>query len=336
MSERVGGERPRSGSTSVTIALAGDTMLGRGVAAELQRIPPEALVSSKLAEVTRSADAFVLNLECCVSDRGSRWPDPNKPFFFRAPASAVRTLVQLGVSCVTLANNHALDFGYEALEDTLAYVRAAGIATVGAGSNLQEARSPAVLDVGGVRVAVFAFTDHPAAYAARPTRAGVAYADLRDGVPRWLVEAIATARADAVIVTPHWGPNMATSPVPRVVAAAAELIDAGATIVAGHSAHVFHGVDGRVIYDLGDFLDDYATDPILRNDLGLVWLVTLEGDRPPLIDSVPIELAYCRTDLARDEDARWIAERLRSACEPFGTTVSVVGSRFRLYPRTTR
>ena len=45
---------------------------------------------------------------------------------------------------------------------------------------------------------------------------------------------------------------------------------AGATLVAGHSAHVFHGVADRVIYDLGDFIDDYATDPALRNDLGLL------------------------------------------------------------------
>jgi poly-gamma-glutamate synthesis protein (capsule biosynthesis protein) len=51
--------------------------------------------------------------------------------------------------------------------------------------------------------------------------------------------------------------------------AAEALVAAGATLVAGHSAHIFHGVAGRVLFDLGDFLDNYAVDPELRNDLGL-------------------------------------------------------------------
>ncbi|MER3412534.1 MAG: poly-gamma-glutamate biosynthesis protein, partial [Thermoleophilia bacterium] len=80
------------------------------------------------------------------------------------------------------------------------------------------------------------------------------------------------APADLVLVTPHWGPNMAVEPVPHVRRAACELVEAGASLVAGHSAHVFQGVQGRVLYDLGDFLDDYRVDPELRNDLGLLWL----------------------------------------------------------------
>jgi poly-gamma-glutamate synthesis protein (capsule biosynthesis protein) len=85
-------------------------MLGRGVAAALEHVEPASIVSPRLADLTRAADLLVLNLECCVSERGAQWPDPSKPFFFRAPPIAVRLLVHLGVSCVTLANNHALDF----------------------------------------------------------------------------------------------------------------------------------------------------------------------------------------------------------------------------------
>jgi hypothetical protein len=59
----------------------------------------------------RPTDLFVLNLECCTSERGERWTDPRKPFFFRAPPEAVELLCRLGVDCVTLANNHALDDG---------------------------------------------------------------------------------------------------------------------------------------------------------------------------------------------------------------------------------
>ena len=115
------------------LALAGDTMLGRGVAEALASRPPESLFSREVVAVMREADLAVLNLECCISERGTPWPDPRKPFFFRAPPVAVETLTHLGVDCVTLANNHALDFGEEALVDTFAHLSAAGIAWVGAG-----------------------------------------------------------------------------------------------------------------------------------------------------------------------------------------------------------
>ena len=80
------------------LALAGDTMLGRGVAGELERRPPQSLVDPELAEITRDADLFVLNLECCISERGELVP---KTFNFRAPPAAVETLLHLGVGCVT-------------------------------------------------------------------------------------------------------------------------------------------------------------------------------------------------------------------------------------------
>ncbi|MEX1126502.1 MAG: CapA family protein, partial [Acidimicrobiia bacterium] len=83
-------------SGGIRLALAGDTMLGRGVADALSREPPEALFSDEVVDALRGADLFVLNLECCVSDRGERWPDPMKPFFFRAPPVAVDVLRHLG------------------------------------------------------------------------------------------------------------------------------------------------------------------------------------------------------------------------------------------------
>ncbi|HEX6262335.1 MAG TPA: CapA family protein, partial [Actinomycetota bacterium] len=100
---------------AITIALAGDTMLGRGVAERIEERGPRSLVAPEVASLMREADLCILNLECCISDRGEPWPAPGKPFFFRAPATAVETLVDLGVDAVTLANNHALDFGEVAL-----------------------------------------------------------------------------------------------------------------------------------------------------------------------------------------------------------------------------
>jgi poly-gamma-glutamate synthesis protein (capsule biosynthesis protein) len=307
----------------VKVALAGDTMLGRKVAERLESDPPESLLAAEVVEIVREADFCVLNLECCISERGRRFP--GRVFHFRAPPIAVEVLTQLGVDCVTLANNHALDFGPEALVDTLRHLHAAGIACVGAGAEVASAREPVVLEREGFRLAVVGITDHPHEYAAERNRPGVAFADLaRDGVPDWVGETISALRADAILVTPHWGPNMRVDPLPYVRAAANALLAAGATLIAGHSAHVFHGVAPRVLFDLGDFLDDYAVDPELRNDLGLLFLVDLADE---LLEAVPLKLEYTHTCLADGEDAQWIARRFVAACAKLGTEAKVVGNR---------
>jgi len=301
-----------------TLALAGDAMLGRAVAEALVVAGPQAVVADEVIAITQAADLFILNLECCISARGAPWTDPHKAFFFRAPPAATEVLSRLGVDCVTLANNHALDFGPRALLDTLDHLDAVGIAWVGAGRDRREAQAPTLLEADGFHLAVLACSDHPPEFAAGPASPGIAYVDLQRG-PDWLPSAIGRAGADAVLVTPHWGPNMTLQPLPYVRRAAAAMRAAGATLVAGHSAHVFHGVEPGIIYDLGDFLDDYAVEPVLRNDLGLLFLVTLDRLGPRRLEAVPLKLEYCHTRLAADDEAAWIGRRFRAACAELGT-----------------
>ena len=290
-------------------------MLGRKVAEAIVEHGPDALVADEVVAIAREADLFVLNLECCISERGERRREPGKPFFFRAPPEATSVLRRLGVDCVTLANNHALDYGVEALLDTVAHLDAAGIAHVGAGADVVTARAPAVLEADGFRLAVLGCADHPAGCAAGPDTPGIAY-----GLD-WVEDALGAVEADAVLVTPHWGPNMTREPLPQIRAAAADLRAAGATLVAGHSAHVFHGVEDAILYDLGDFLDDYAVDPDLRNDLGLLFLVELDRGGPVGLEAVPLKLDFCHTRLATGEDAAWIRARFADACRRLGTEV---------------
>lgn len=94
------------------------------------------------------------------------FPDPFKPFFFRAPPVATNVLTHLGVDCVTLANNHALDYGATALVDTFEHLEAAGIVWVGAGHDEASARAPVTLEHDGFTLGIVAATDHPASYAA--------------------------------------------------------------------------------------------------------------------------------------------------------------------------
>jgi Bacterial capsule synthesis protein PGA_cap len=321
----------------IAIGLLGDVMLGRMVAAALERQPPETLWAPELRELARSLDLVVCNLECCISSRGRPTSlIEGKPFFFRGPPAAVDALKGMNIRAVGLANNHALDFGEQALEDTLELLHRAGIATAGAGLGLDAARSPAVVSAGGARVGLMAVTDHPVEYAAGPGRSGVALANMREEPPSWLLERVAAARerCDILIAFPHWGPNMTTRPARWQRRAASGLRAAGADLVAGHSAHVFHGVawnDGPVLFDLGDVLDDYMVDPKLRNDLGVlaIWRPHTEQQ----LELVGLRLEYCHTRLAEGADADWIAARLERACSGLGTAVTrAAEQRFTLTP----
>lgn len=296
-------------------------MLGRGVAERLRARGPRSLFSDEVVAAVQQADFALANLECCISERGT---PAHKTFVFRAPPVATEALRHLGVDAVTLANNHAVDFGTDALLDTIAFLDEAGIAHVGAGADIDTARRPLVCRIVDVDVGIVGFSDHPAAFAAGPTRPGIAYASIeRDGVPPWVTATVRNLRTDVRLVTPHWGPNMVPAPLPYVRRAAATLLDAGATLIAGHSAHVFHGVRPSVIYDLGDFVDDYATDPALRNDLGLLFFVTFErtadGVRAVRVEAVPLELEFCFTRFATGDAAEWIARRFTHACRELGT-----------------
>jgi poly-gamma-glutamate capsule biosynthesis protein CapA/YwtB (metallophosphatase superfamily) len=311
---------------SHTIALLGDVMLGRAVGERLAHGDPAEVWAPEVRDLCAECDLVVVNLECCLSTRGSRTRAvPRKPFFFRGPPRAVGTLEAIGVDVAGLANNHALDFGADALEDTLGILTEAGITAVGAAGSPGEARAAVVVG-DSPSLGVLALSDHPRVFAATDRAPGIAYADMAAGLPEWVRDELARLReeADLVLAFLHWGPNMTTAPARWQRERARELLAAGADVVAGHSAHVFHGVErdaeGLVLYDLGDALDDYAVDEYLRNDLG-IFAIWRPEEEPPL-ELVGLRLDFCHTRLAEGVDAEWIAERLEAACAELGTTVS--------------
>jgi len=85
-----------------------------------------------------------------------------------------------------------------------------------------------------------------------------------------------------------------------------------------------------VLFDLGGFIDDYAVDPVLRNDLGLLWLVTLDESGPRELEAVPLMLDLCRTRLADGADAAWVEQRFAHACRAMGTEVTAEGQRLKV------
>jgi poly-gamma-glutamate capsule biosynthesis protein CapA/YwtB (metallophosphatase superfamily) len=324
-----------------TIGLLGDVMLGRGVAERLAEVAPEEVWSPELRELCLECDAVICNLECCISGRG----EPTrrirgKPFFFGAPPVAIFSLRAIGVVAVGMANNHALDYEDRALLDTLELLSEARIEFAGAGPNEAAARQGAIVERAGTRIGLLAVSDHPREYAAGEDEPGIAYADLSRSPPDWLEAELGRLgdACDHVIAFPHWGPNMNPRTASWQVEAATAMMGAGATLVAGHSAHVFHGVGWEkgspLLFDLGDALDDYAVDPRLRNDLG-VLVLWRPGSAEAALELVGLRLDYCRTDLAYGEDAEWIADRLAGACPPLGSAVERVGEqRFRVRRRS--
>ncbi|OLE36514.1 MAG: hypothetical protein AUG48_07200 [Actinobacteria bacterium 13_1_20CM_3_68_9] len=322
-----------------TIALLGDVMLGRTVGERLAEVPPEEVWAPEVRELCRSCDLVVCNLECCISSRGEPTARiRGKPFFFRGPPQAVGSLKAIGVRAVGLANNHALDYEAEALTETLELLGEAGIAVAGAGPGESKARSGAIVEAAGLRVGLVAVSDHPREFAAGRDAAGIAYGNLRRGAPGWLTDELArlAGACDRVVAFPHWGPNMTTEPADWQRRTAEGLQRAGADLVAGHSAHVFHGAGwgprGPLLFDLGDALDDYAVDGRLRNDLGVIALWR-PGDSESELELVGLTLDFCHTRLADGADAEWIAQRLTRACEPLGARAErLAEQRFRVVP----
>jgi poly-gamma-glutamate capsule biosynthesis protein CapA/YwtB (metallophosphatase superfamily) len=269
---------------TATLALTGDLMLNQPIA-EGGRSPGSAGVWALL----HGADLVFANLECPLTSRSA---PADKLVAFRSDPRLARDLVAAGVDVVTLANNHMYDQGVLGMFDTLAALRVAGVAAVGAGEHLGAALAPAILPAQGLRIAFLGVaTTLPVGCAAAPDRPGLApirvttsyvadpsgleetpgiapFVETRawSGDVEAVVAAVRAARrqADACVVGIHWGvPNgwvaqfqdpLATYQRPLARA----LVDAGADVVVGHHPHVLHGIEmleGRpVFYSLGNFV----------------------------------------------------------------------------------
>ncbi|HWV39841.1 MAG TPA: CapA family protein [Vulgatibacter sp.] len=308
------------------VALMGDVMLGRGVREALAAMTPEEPWGDVLP-LLRSASARILNLECAVTRSERRWMRTPKIFHFRAdPVPAVRVLEAASIDACSLANNHSLDFEVEGLEETISTLDRAGIGHAGAGPDLASARRPALLPGG---IALVSCTDNEPDFAADGGWGTFYLPVSTDAATLARVEsAIAAARragARTVIFADHWGPNMVERPPPHFRAFAREVIDRGADVFFGHSAHLTQGVEihrGRpILYDTGDFLDDYAVDPVLRNDRSCLFLLRLEDGAPVGLTLVPVSLGYARVEVARGAERRAILDRMDALSGELGTAL---------------
>jgi hypothetical protein len=240
----------------VTLHCLGDIYASRR-SVELLRTDPSCLDAA--AALLRRADVRFANLETPLLAEGR--PLYSTGVRLKSPPEAVDILRRLGVDMVSLANNHMMDFGPPGLASTLHELNRHQIPAVGAGPTLAAARSPVILTVKGQRVGFLAACDNEGGGASRGGP-GVSLI-----APRALVAAVRRLRnqADYVVVAVHTGIEFCGCPEPFFVKLARRLVDAGATVVAGHHPHVPQGLerrgDGLIVYSLGDFLFDLPRDP---------------------------------------------------------------------------
>jgi len=276
------------------------------------------------------ADAVFANLESPITTSGERWRKSWKMFHFRADPAAIRILECANIRFVCLANNHVLDFGPSGLRDTMRELDAAGIRHAGAGNNAEEAAAPAILNLPGLTIGLIAATDNMRAFAAGRDRPGTNYVEFAAEQPTlaWInrsVSALRQAGAALVVLSAHWGPNMRRVPSNRFRRFAHAAIECGVDVIHGHSAHVFQAIErhksGVILYDTGNFIDDYWKFPFRRTIWSFVFLLDVEAGRPRRLELVPVRIHGSPLGIASGDISEAIKTRMASLCANLGTSV---------------
>jgi poly-gamma-glutamate capsule biosynthesis protein CapA/YwtB (metallophosphatase superfamily) len=308
------------------LLLVGDIMLGRLVN-EILKVEPPAYPWGDTLPLFQQADVRACNLECVLSDAGTPWSATPKIFHFRSDAKNVAVLQAAHVDAVSMANNHVLDFDMEGLLEMKHHLKQAGIHSAGAGTTLKEAAEPVIWKAQGRKLGLIACTDNEPEWAASEKRPGVWYVPTRvqDRRAHQLFDIVQRTKASVacLIISVHWGSNWGYDPPAGHQPFAHALIDQGADIVFGHSGHVVRGIEvykGKpIIYCAGNFLDDYAVDPVERNDQSFLFLMEFRETMPSHLFLYPTVIDHLQAKRANDEESKIIREGMQKRCTQLGT-----------------
>ena len=301
-------------SERVTFAFAGDILLDDSYAMMYHyRNRGSDLYdtfSTALLERMRSADVFMLNNEFPFSTGGT--PTPGKKFTFRANPSNIELYEQMGVDVVSLANNHAYDYGETALMDTFTTLENANIPYVGAGRNIDEAKKPLYLIANGIKIAIVSATQiernaTPDTKEATATSAGV----LRCMDPSALLEVIAEAKAnsDFVVLYIHWGTESQEQTDWLQDEQAPIYAQAGVDLIIGDHPHCLQKIDVvsgvPVIYSLGNFWFNSKTQNTCLVE------ITVNKDGMETFQFIPCIQNDCRTILLEGNEKDGVLNYMR-------------------------
>lgn len=272
-------------------------------------------------KVLASSDINLANLESPIADSGHEYT--GKMFRFRAEHHVAQALRNAGFNLVTLANNHSMDFGGVALIETLQRLSENGIAWIGAGRNLSEAREMALYTIKGKKVAFLGYSlTRPVEFFAGKDRPGTA-----PGYEKLVTADIASARtqADYIIISFHWGKEGAGAVQPYQRRAARAAIDAGADVIFGHHPHVLQGIEryknGIIFYSLGNFA--FASKGAVADVSAMIRLRLDDKHREAEI--LPLDVLHRRVgfqpQLLTGARGAAVIEQLNSLSKPFRTEI---------------
>jgi poly-gamma-glutamate synthesis protein (capsule biosynthesis protein) len=249
---------PPPPADELVLVAGGDVSFGRALGDALLADPAYDFFGSTAAMLA-GADVRFVNLESQLSDQGGRTVHPDNRLVFVGPPSGADALGRGRIDVVSLANNHAWDFGKPAFLETLAHLERVGVGYVGAGRTRDRAYEPVIIERSGFRLAFLAVTDiwNQGSLAAHEASAHVAQAERET-----LVEAVrslrASNRADAIVVSYHGGEEYFDTPLQGQRDILRAAIAAGADVVLGHHPHVVQGIEWRggrpIFYSLGNYL----------------------------------------------------------------------------------
>ncbi|MFA5072854.1 MAG: CapA family protein [Nitrospirota bacterium] len=311
----------------ITLVAVGDIMLGGRTIPFLKKFGPEyPFVNVK--SVFERADIIVGNLESPISDRGTAVE--NKKFTLRAEPDAVEALEAAGFRVVTLANNHAMDFGPLALQDTLDLLDEYEILYTGAGRDLADAREPAFVKIKDKTLVFLAYSlTFPLDFFASPGRPGTA-----PGYREFVEADIKKVRplADIVVVSFHWGAELMTTAKDYQIELGRQAIDWGADLVLGHHPHVLQELEwykNRLIaYSLGNFVFGSESN---RTNTSILLLVTFKKGALARVETVPLDVNNYRVkyqpEILRGKEARAVLENMNMVSERFETKLAIVNDR---------
>ncbi len=297
---------PTAQASTVRVLFVGDINPGRCPAVLALAADDFTLPYRDVGDVLREADLVVGSLDGALSDVSPPAPcTPEREYNLIGPTRTIEGLAFAGFDLLSVATNHAQDCGSagfvcdgRALADTLRTLRAADIAPIGAGEDLDAARQAVIVERHGLRLAFLAVSavgDFAWAGADRPGTAPLS----ETALPGVLGDIrAARASADVVIVLAHWGVEYDPTPTAEQRRWAERMTAAGATLVIGNHPHVVQPIepvgDGLVAFALGNFVFDQDPDTTRQ---GLVLEATFSADGLADWRTLPIEIV----DLYRPE-----------------------------------
>ncbi len=207
--------------------------------------------------------------------------------------------------------------------ETINVLDKVGIKHVGANNNIDEAKKAVILEKNGIKIGIVGYTDNEPGWVADTKKPGINYLKVGD------IDKVKNdirdlrGKVDILIVSIHWGPNMKEVPSEEFINFAHSMIDGGIDIIHGHSAHIVQGVEiykkKLIMYDTGDFVDDYMVDSILRNDLSFFFKVEIDKNGIKKLILVPIKIDNMQVNLAKGKDKDFISSRIKELSKKFNT-----------------